>query len=157
MGLRRRKPSAPPRTPAPGSTALPNCAATTCSPPATPLAELLGTAATPANLAELTRLTAILQRAHGTSATLRPEVYDTDLDALTAALAPWRERREQGVKLGWGRRRRAPRPGQEPRRRRPHPPGRPARRGPGRRRHPGRVGLGRRRRPVRPRSPTRPG
>ncbi|MGW2402371.1 hypothetical protein ACWCYY_38090 [Kitasatospora sp. NPDC001664] len=69
------------------------------------LAELLGTAATPASLAELTRLTAILQRAHGTSATLRPEVYDTDLDALTAALAPWRERREQGVKLGWGRRR----------------------------------------------------
>ncbi|WP_457033042.1 hypothetical protein, partial [Kitasatospora sp. P5_F3] len=69
------------------------------------LAALLGDAATPATLTELTRLTAILQRAHGTSAALRSEVYDADLDALTAALAPARWRREQGVKLPWGRRR----------------------------------------------------
>ncbi|WP_405020008.1 hypothetical protein OHV05_27270 [Kitasatospora sp. NBC_00070] len=72
------------------------------------LTALLGDAAadaTPATLTELTRLTAILQRAQGTSATLRREVYDADLDALTAALAPARWRREQGVKLGWGRRR----------------------------------------------------
>ncbi|BFV56234.1 hypothetical protein KCMC57_up13380 [Kitasatospora sp. CMC57] len=69
------------------------------------LAALLGDAATPATLTELTRLTAILQRAHGTSTALRREVYDADLDALTAALAPARWRREQGVKLPWGRRR----------------------------------------------------
>ncbi|GAA1153475.1 hypothetical protein F4556_001423 [Kitasatospora gansuensis] len=69
------------------------------------LTALLGDAATPGTLTELTRLTAVLQRAHGTSTALRREVYDADLDALTAALAPARWRREQGVKLPWGRRR----------------------------------------------------
>ncbi|GAA2247574.1 hypothetical protein GCM10010430_32340 [Kitasatospora cystarginea] len=47
----------------------------------------------------------ILRRVQGTSAKLRPEAYAADLAALTAATAGSRWRKEQGVKLSWGRRR----------------------------------------------------
>jgi len=59
----------------------------------------------PDSLAGLTTLLDLLQRVQATSATLRTDAYDADLDALTAATATGRWRKEQGVKLSWGRRR----------------------------------------------------
>ncbi|MDH6125652.1 hypothetical protein [Kitasatospora sp. GP82] len=59
----------------------------------------------PDSVVALGLVVGVLRRVHSTSAKLRAEAYDADLEALTAATADSRWRREQGVKLSWGRRR----------------------------------------------------
>jgi len=59
----------------------------------------------PDTLTGLSLVVGVLQRVQGTSARLRVEAYDADLDALTAATAGARWRKQQGVKLSWSRRR----------------------------------------------------
>ncbi|WP_441249324.1 hypothetical protein [Kitasatospora sp. McL0602] len=56
-------------------------------------------------LVALGLVTGVLQRIHGTAARLHPDAYDADLDALVAATAGSRWRKEQGVKLSWLQRR----------------------------------------------------
>ncbi|MFG2824057.1 hypothetical protein ACGFX4_32085, partial [Kitasatospora sp. NPDC048365] len=59
----------------------------------------------PETLIGLATLLDLLQRVHATAAVLTAAAYDADLDALTAATASGRWRKDQGVKLSWGRRR----------------------------------------------------
>ncbi|WP_345699745.1 hypothetical protein [Kitasatospora terrestris] len=59
----------------------------------------------PETLIGLATLLDLLQRVHATAAVLTAAAYDADLDALTAATASGRWRKDQGVKLSWGLRR----------------------------------------------------
>ncbi|MFF0292308.1 hypothetical protein ACFYST_02995, partial [Kitasatospora sp. NPDC004614] len=59
----------------------------------------------PDTLAGLTTLLNLLQRVHATSATLRTEVYEHDLDQLAAATGTSGYRKYEDIKLGWNRRR----------------------------------------------------
>ncbi|MFD9125176.1 hypothetical protein, partial [Kitasatospora sp. NPDC059571] len=59
----------------------------------------------PDTLLGLGTLLDVLQRVQAASAALRAEAFKADLDALTAATATGRWRKEQGVSISWGRRR----------------------------------------------------
>lgn len=59
----------------------------------------------PASVAEVTALVALLRRVLITATTLRGGAYEADLDELAAATASGTWRRERGLKLSWGRRR----------------------------------------------------
>ncbi|MFD8483665.1 hypothetical protein [Kitasatospora sp. NPDC059673] len=59
----------------------------------------------PDTLGGLTTLLDLLQRVHATAATLRTEVYEHDLPQLAAATGTSTYRKDQGIKLGWNRRR----------------------------------------------------
>ncbi|GAB2737090.1 hypothetical protein [Kitasatospora kifunensis] len=59
----------------------------------------------PATLAEVLTLVALLRRVQETAVTLRSGAYEADLDALAAATANGSWRKERGLKLSWGRRR----------------------------------------------------
>ncbi|WP_146259232.1 hypothetical protein [Streptomyces tateyamensis] len=59
----------------------------------------------PASVAEVLTLIGLLRRVRETATTLRSGAYEADLDALAAATANGSWRRERGLKLSWGRRR----------------------------------------------------
>ncbi|WP_280669354.1 MULTISPECIES: hypothetical protein [unclassified Kitasatospora] len=59
----------------------------------------------PATIAEVNALVALGRRLQDTAATLGVSAYDADLDALAAATASGTWRKERGLKLSWGRRR----------------------------------------------------
>lgn len=59
----------------------------------------------PTTLAEVLTLLALLRRVQETAATLRSGAYEADLDALAAATANGSWRKERGLKISWGRRR----------------------------------------------------
>ncbi|MFJ8440272.1 hypothetical protein [Kitasatospora griseola] len=59
----------------------------------------------PDTLGGLTTLLDLLQRVHATSAVLRTEAYQHDLDQLAAATGTSGYRKYEGIKLGWNRRR----------------------------------------------------
>ncbi|MFI9272885.1 hypothetical protein ACIGXM_19485 [Kitasatospora sp. NPDC052896] len=60
----------------------------------------------PGTATEVNALVALVRRVQDTAATLRVDAYQADLDALAAATATSNWRRERGIKLSWGRRRR---------------------------------------------------
>ncbi|MDH6118348.1 chemotaxis protein histidine kinase CheA [Kitasatospora sp. GAS204A] len=59
----------------------------------------------PATLAEVLTLLALLRRVRETATTLRSGAYEADLDALAAATANGSWRKERGLRISWGRRR----------------------------------------------------
>ncbi|MFJ1791440.1 hypothetical protein [Kitasatospora griseola] len=59
----------------------------------------------PDTLGGLTTLLDLLQRVHATSAVLRTDAYQHDLDQLAAATGTSGYRKYEGIKLGWNRRR----------------------------------------------------
>ncbi|MDH6142961.1 hypothetical protein P3T35_004989 [Kitasatospora sp. GP30] len=56
-------------------------------------------------VAEVVTLVGLLRRVGETAATLRSGAYEADLDALAAATASGSWRKERGLKISWGRRR----------------------------------------------------
>ncbi|MGF1429903.1 hypothetical protein [Kitasatospora sp. LaBMicrA B282] len=59
----------------------------------------------PTTLTEVLTLVALLRRVRETAATLRSGAYEADLDALAAATASGSWRKERGLRISWGRRR----------------------------------------------------
>ncbi|GAA1949272.1 hypothetical protein [Kitasatospora viridis] len=59
----------------------------------------------PTTVAEVVTLVGLLRRIRETAGTLRSGAYEADLDALAAATANGSWRKERGLKISWGRRR----------------------------------------------------
>ncbi|WP_329569795.1 hypothetical protein [Kitasatospora sp. NBC_01266] len=59
----------------------------------------------PTTLTEVLTLLALLRRVRETATTLRTGAYEADLDALAAATANGSWRKERGLRISWGRRR----------------------------------------------------